>query len=242
MALTTGSGGDREARPPKQKRSPGPHRRLSKERIVDGAIRVIEADGLPVLSMRRLAEDLGVVPGTLYTYVRNRTALETLVLDTVVERDGLPHELPGTWREKLEAWAWSDWHLFRAKPWILNLRMSVRESGPNMVRWLDSALRVFEGFDVSESAKLHMIGTLDAYVHGASAVHQQAADAEDPPPSSMAEQVEAAFAVAPALQRALNSGVRPFDDERFGFGLRCLLDGFQATVEGSARPRGKQST
>ncbi|HSK91391.1 MAG TPA: hypothetical protein VK875_08765 [Euzebyales bacterium] len=58
----------------------------------------------------------------------------------------------------------------------------------------------------------------------------------------MAEEVAAAFAVAPALQQALNSGTRPFDDERFGFGLRCRLDGFQATVESSTGPRYEQGS
>lgn len=221
---------DPSVSPRSEKRSPGPRRRLSQERIVDGAIRVIEAEGLSALSMRRLAEELRVVPGTLYTYVENRTALETLVLDTVVERDGLPHQRPGIWRAQLEAGAWADWHLYKARPWILDLHKAAREVGPNMIRWIDSALRVFDGLGLTEHTKLHMINTLDAYIRGAATVHQETLHAEAPPPSSRSGEVATAFAEAHALQRALGDSARPFGDDRFAFGLRCLLDGFEQTV------------
>lgn len=229
---STRPGEDHSVSSASEKRSPGPRRRLSRDRIVDGAIRVIEAEGLPALSMRRLAEELRVVPGTLYTYVKNRTALETLVLDAVVERDGLPHERPGTWRARLEAGAWADWHLYQARPWILDL--NVPDVGPNMIRWVDSALRVFDGLGLAEKTKLHMINTLEAYVRGAATAHQEALRIEDPLLSSRPEAVAAAFSEAHALQRVAADDVRPFNDERFAFGLHCMLDGFERAVASAA--------
>lgn len=179
--------------------------------------------------MRRLADELGVVPGTLYTYVTNRTVLLTLVLDTVVARDELPHEVPGTWRERLEAWARTDFDHFCAKPWVLTLRSSVRDFGPSMVRWFDSALRVFEDFDVPEDVKMHMIGTLDAYVVGSAFSHLETVVDPQPAPD-LASEALVAYEAAPALQKALAGASPTFHADRFEFGLAALLDGFAAAL------------
>ncbi len=182
--------------------------------------------------MRRLADTLSVAPGTLYTYVSNRTSLLTLVLDTVVEYDGLPHELPGTWREKLESWAWTDFNDFCARPWVLDLRATVREVGPNMITWFDSALRVFDGLDVSDEVRMHMVDTVDAYVVGSAFSYMETVAAiGHEPAEDMTRAVGAALQAAPVLQRALENSSRVFDAERFGFGLRCLLDGFAAELD-----------
>ncbi|GAB3720291.1 TetR/AcrR family transcriptional regulator [Nocardiopsis nanhaiensis] len=214
-----------------RRRAPGPRRRLSRELIVETAVEMIKAEGLSALSMRKLADRLGVAPGTLYTYVDNRTALETLVLETVIAQDGLPHELPGTWWQKLEAWARSDWAGFRENPWVLELRQSQHDFGPASVRWLDSALRIFEGTGLPEQVKLDMIDTLDSYVRGAATLDVQSAERSSAPAGDLADESMAAYLAAPALRKAVESGAAPFSASRFDFGLRCLLSGFRAMVE-----------
>jgi AcrR family transcriptional regulator len=63
---------------------PGGRRTLSRERVVAEALAIIAADGAQALSMRALAAHLGVVPGALYRYVRNKEHLYDLVLDAVL--------------------------------------------------------------------------------------------------------------------------------------------------------------
>ena len=218
------------------RRSPGPRRRLSRHLIVDTAIEVVEEGGLASLSMRVLAERLGVAAGTLYTYVANRTALESLILDTVVARDGLPHELPGTWLEKLEAWARNDWAHFRAKPWVVELRRVNNDFGPASVAWLDSAVRVFDGTGLPPQVRFDMIDTLDAYVLGAAAVDTGPQDRAPRPAPGMADEVRRAQLATTALPEALASGATPFSASRFEFGLSCLLAGFAAVAEREGRP------
>ncbi len=217
--------------PPPERRAPGPRRRLSRELIVDTAIELVETRGLGALSMRGLAERLGVAPGTLYTYVANRTTLETLILDTVISRDKLPHELPGTWLEKLEAWARDDWTAFREHPWVLELRRANHDFGPSTVTWLDSALRVFDGTGLPAQVKFDMIDTLDAYVRGAATVDLQSTDREPEPDPATFGELDEAHLKAPALVRALASGATPVSTSRFDFGLRCLLAGFRVIAE-----------
>jgi TetR/AcrR family transcriptional regulator, tetracycline repressor protein len=57
---------------------------LTRERIIDAAMRVIDADGVDALSMRRLGTELGVNPMAAYHYVPNKAALYDLVLDAVM--------------------------------------------------------------------------------------------------------------------------------------------------------------
>ena len=225
------TGGAPGGKPSKGRRTPGPRRRLSRELIVDTAIELVEARGLSSLSMRSLAERLGVAPGTLYTYVANRTALEALILDTVVARDGLPHELPGTWLEKLETWARDDWVTFRQKPWVMELRRTNPDFGPASVTWLDSALRVFDGTGLPPQMKFDMIDTLDAYVLGAATVDVQSDDRTPGPAPEMFGGLDEDQLKAPALFRALAAGATPFSVSRFEFGLHCLLTGFRAIAE-----------
>jgi AcrR family transcriptional regulator len=59
-------------------------RSLTRERVVAEALAVISADGVEALSMRALANRLGVVPGALYRHVRGREQLHDLILDGVL--------------------------------------------------------------------------------------------------------------------------------------------------------------
>jgi AcrR family transcriptional regulator len=60
---------------------PKPRQPLSRQRIVDAAIALVDADGLDALTMRRLGAELGMDPMAVYYYVPNKAAL----LDAVVE-------------------------------------------------------------------------------------------------------------------------------------------------------------
>ena len=57
---------------------------LTRERIVEAAMRVIDSDGIEALSMRRLGDELGVNPMAAYHYVPNKAALYDLVVDAVM--------------------------------------------------------------------------------------------------------------------------------------------------------------
>ena len=125
--------------------SRGPARGLTLDRIVEAAIEVAEREGPAAMSLRRVAARLGVGVASLYTYVPGRAELEALMLDAVAIGRTLPHEWPGDWRAKLTALAHDDWREIRRHPWVLELGAAEQVPGPNMLRWLDSALRIFDG-------------------------------------------------------------------------------------------------
>ena len=225
------TGGSPSGGTPGERRAPGPRRRLSREGIVDAAIEIIEAHGLSGLSMRRLGDRLGVAPGTLYTYVTNRAALQTLILEALIARDDPPHELPGTWVEKLEALARQDWVDFREKPWVLELRQDEHDFGPASVAWLESALRIFDGTGLPAPVRMDIIETLDAYVRGAATIDVQSTGHAAELSRDLATESLQAYQETTALQQAVVTGAMPFSRSRFEFGLHCLLTGFQSIVE-----------
>src|SRR3954466_5274956 len=73
---------------------------LSRERIIDAAVGLLEEDGWDALSMRRLAQELDVWPMAVYRYFRDKDEL----VDALVDHAAGRMELPGTegsWRERL---------------------------------------------------------------------------------------------------------------------------------------------
>ncbi len=101
--------------------SRGPKPGLDLARIVRTAIELADAEGLAALSMRRVAERLGVGAMSLYTYIPGKAELLDLMLDQV-QGELLMEELPGgDWRARLEARARQDWALYERHPWLLQI-------------------------------------------------------------------------------------------------------------------------
>ena len=76
--------------------------KLSRERILDAAGRLIENDGLEGLSMRRLAQELDVWPMSVYRYFQDKDALLDALAGTAVESVAAPRS-EGDWRKRLRA-------------------------------------------------------------------------------------------------------------------------------------------
>src|SRR5262245_64029270 len=114
------------ARPPSRGPKPG----LTTQQIVAAAIAVADAEGLAALSMRRVAEHLGVGAMSLYTYVPGKAELIDLMVDAVYGELPGSADVDGGWRERLEGVARANWALYRRHPWMLQVA-SVRPAlGP----------------------------------------------------------------------------------------------------------------
>jgi len=75
---------------------------LSKDAIVDAALRVLDREGMDGLSMRKVAEELGTGAASLYWHVRNKEHLLQLVFERVTEEVTLPEPDPSRWQEQLK--------------------------------------------------------------------------------------------------------------------------------------------
>lgn len=89
---------------------------LSRERIVAGALELIDREGLEATTMRRLAEELGVQAPSLYNHMRSKEQLLDAVAESVFERvDASGFDRLG-WDAALETWAWSYYEALSAHP------------------------------------------------------------------------------------------------------------------------------
>jgi AcrR family transcriptional regulator len=94
--------------------------RLTLELIVDAALRLTKEYGLANVTMRRIADELGVTPMATYHYVRTKEALIELVLEAVVSMIEIPALGTGTWSERL-------WQLNRASRKVIAAHPGVAE-------------------------------------------------------------------------------------------------------------------
>jgi AcrR family transcriptional regulator len=205
---------------------------------VAAAIQVVEAEGPAALSMRRVAEELGVGTASLYTYLPGKAELEALMADSIGADDPLPDDWPGDWRAKLEAWARNDHEGYRKHPWVLHLVTTVAAPGPGLLRWMDSALRVLEGTGLSEAEKMAVVESVDAYVRGQAKLgldtREPSAEEVRERDALLGELVD--FEPYPALVAAVRAGVSPYAGDQFEFGLRLLLDGVEALIASKRAP------
>lgn len=75
--------------------------RLTKDGILRAALRIVDADGVEALSMRRLAADLGVNPMSLYHHVPGKAAVLDGITRLVAEGARQISVGGGTWQEQL---------------------------------------------------------------------------------------------------------------------------------------------
>ncbi|GAB2747359.1 TetR/AcrR family transcriptional regulator C-terminal domain-containing protein [Kitasatospora kifunensis] len=104
---------------PTRRREPrGGDQGLTRERIIQAAITIADAEGLTTLTMRRVAAELGVATMALYRHVASKEELGDLMADTVLNREPLPPADLTGWRERLTALARLQWSLYRRHPWL----------------------------------------------------------------------------------------------------------------------------
>jgi AcrR family transcriptional regulator len=139
--------------PPRPQRRPRPGRRkaLDRDALVAAAIRILDAEGLDAVTIRRVAQELGVGAASLYAYVDSKDALIELVLDDVVgeiDVSGFPNDDP--WQEQLKELIRRSRAAFGAHRDVARASLGRIPSGPNALRTMDTMLAVLERSGLSD--------------------------------------------------------------------------------------------
>src|ERR1700753_1312105 len=85
----------------KPRRRPPATAPLTRERIVDAAIKILDRDGLDAVSTRKIAEDLGTGSASLYAHVSSRDELVELMVDRIAGEIEVPAPDPEHWQDQL---------------------------------------------------------------------------------------------------------------------------------------------
>ncbi|MFF1833446.1 TetR/AcrR family transcriptional regulator [Streptomyces sp. NPDC058231] len=114
---------------------------LSRRWIVDTAVRIMRAEGLEKVTMRRLAQELDTGPASLYVYVANTAELHAAVLDALLGEVDLAGE--GSWdgwRDQLLAVLTSYTLVLFEHPQLARSALVARPSGENYLRLVERVL------------------------------------------------------------------------------------------------------
>jgi AcrR family transcriptional regulator len=113
---------------------------LTRERVVAEALAVIANDGVQALTMRRLADRLGVVPGALYHHVGNKQQLQDLVLDNVLAEVDVHLDRSLAWTEQLKLLAHRLRQVLEAHPGVAGILKTRDPLGPHSLALAEAFL------------------------------------------------------------------------------------------------------
>lgn len=222
----------------------GPKQRLSTAEVVNAAIALADKEGVRALSMRKVAEAVGVSPMSVYTYLPSKAELLDLMFDRLLGDTADPDDTVVGWRAKLAFMARERWTLSERHPWLLDLATHRPPLGPNMMQKAVAMLTAVANMGLSSEETGLAVDVLQDYISGALRSAREAREAEQL--SGLSD--EQWFSIVwPVLEKHLDpksvETVSHLSEERrarsrspdqrtarFEFGLQRVLDGLEAFI------------
>ncbi|MCF2526946.1 TetR/AcrR family transcriptional regulator [Yinghuangia soli] len=216
---------------------------LSRERVIRTAIAVADEKGSAALSMRAIAEPLGVEAMSLYHHVGGREEILDGMVDAVFEEIELPPQ-DTDWKTALRRRTESARAALRRHPWAIGLMDSRKRPGPATLRHHDAVLGTLRASGFSVPMAAHAFSLLDSYLYGfvlqeLSLPFDGSAELEEVADGILREMPADAYPhlTELAVEHALKPGY-DYGDE-FAFGLALILDALhpdeQVTLDETAR-------
>lgn len=149
---------------------------LTVRRIVDTAIALCDGEGLEALSMRRVAEKLGVGTMSLYTYIPGKDELTDLMFDILMGQVYADVDEPsrqGGWREAMQFVAERNWKLYTAHPWLPEMVKPRPVLGPHVTLKYEAELRPLDGIGLTDIEMDTLLTAIMTHVHGAARTRAQ---------------------------------------------------------------------
>jgi AcrR family transcriptional regulator len=138
---------------------------LSRERILQAALALADANGIESLSMRKLGEAVGVEAMSLYNHVPSKGDLLDGLIDLVFSEIELPNSADG-WKTAMRQRAIEVRAALKRHRWAIGLMESRTSPGPATLRHHDAVLGCLRqaGFPIALAA--HAYSALDSYIYG----------------------------------------------------------------------------
>jgi AcrR family transcriptional regulator len=154
--------------PRKTDSSPRSRIPLSRDRVLQAAVRLADEAGIESLTMRKLAAELGVEAMSLYNHVANKGDLVDGIVDLVITEIELPSD-EEEWDVAIRAYAISAHEAFVRHPWACSLVMSLtaaRAARAPRLRYMEWLLGRLRGSGFSPDLAYHAYHTLDSHILG----------------------------------------------------------------------------
>jgi TetR/AcrR family transcriptional regulator, tetracycline repressor protein len=210
---------------------------LTRERVIEAAMRVMDEEGLEAVSMRRVAREVGVEAMSLYHHVEDKEDLLDGICEHVMAQFDFPEPVED-WAENCRRGARAWRRLLQAHPAVM--RLFAEQRGPirsvESVRPMEFALRILRSCGLTDRDTAQAFHAFGGYIQGfvmmelgsiagGSDEEHQKAHAE------LAATLPDEFA---ALQACSPYFAECDPDEQFEFGLDLLIRGLEAKGNPSA--------
>ena len=216
----------------------GRRERLNRERVLQAAVALADEAGIAAVSMRGLAQELGVVPMALYKHVTDKDELLDGMVDAVIgEIDPLDPRLG--WKSAIRQRILAARRAVLRHPWARQAIESRTNRTPTVLRYMDSLAGAFRAGGISVDLTHHVMHALGNRIWGFSPELFNDPQTDAPPALSpqaqeamareFAEKYPNILAIAMSATEGDLSGVGRGCDEQFEFefALDLLLDGVE---------------
>ena len=205
-----------------------PRVRLSRDRVLRVAVQIADKNGIESLTMRNLAQRLGVEAMTLYHYVANKDDILKDIVDLVVSEIQVPSE-GGEWRAALRRSAISAHQVLLRHPWACSLMMSPARIGPARLRYMESLLGRLREAGFSAEMTHHAYHALDSHILGFTMWEVgYSTGIKELPDSGATLRRQMSIDEYPYLVEHMGQHGKPSrGDGEFGFGLDLILNGLE---------------
>jgi AcrR family transcriptional regulator len=215
--------------------SAAPRLPLTRERVLAAAVALADRGGIESLSMRKLAQELGVEAMSLYHHVANKDDILDGLVDVVFGEIDLPTGEDG-WKAAMRRRAISAREALRRHPWATGLMESRPTPGAANLRHHDAVLGVLRGAGFPVELAAHAYSLLDSYIYGFAL---QEASLPFHTPEEAAQVAQAIMAEFPASEYphlteiAVDHVLQPGYDygNEYLFGLDLILDGLERALD-----------
>jgi len=221
---------------------------LTRDRVLAAARDLADEDGLDALTMRRLAEALGVEAMSLYHHVPNKDA----ILDGLVElafaefetegaQDGTPTTTPATWQHDLRARILAARRVLLRHRWVPQLVENRAMASPAMIRYTDDVVGLMRAGGLSFDLIHHSLHALGSRMYGFTQelMPNESNSNVDMDPRMMAMVPNLAAMLAGVVHDEPGDTLGWCDDQtEFEFGLDLLLDGIERRRVAEGAPPG----
>jgi AcrR family transcriptional regulator len=142
-------------------------RSLTHDRIAAAALAVVDRDGLPALSMRTVASELGIGTMSLYRYVADREQVERLVVDSILAGMELTVPSEMAWTERVGVLVQRMRTAVGGHPQVTPLLVAHRHTSLGVFRWGEAVLAVLTAAGFAGERRVIAFRCLVSYVIGA---------------------------------------------------------------------------
>jgi len=206
---------------------------LTLDRVLATALAMADEGGIEALSMRRLAQALGVEAMSLYHYAASKDDILAGITEIVIRQIALPTPA-GDWKSAIRACAISAHEVLRRHAWACNLLMSADRILPSRLAMIDAILARLEDARLPGETLDLAYHAIDSHILGFTLWEAGYAMGMRTMPTGDLDTIVQSIGLSPYPHLVAHAAwhlepSRPGHRSAFEFGLDLILDGVEAS-------------